>query len=72
MTRAEAGRQIDEIGDLGREITLSPAMTRQGAAVKLRRLLSVYLWGPEPARRLAGALEALEKAAAAQSLTNRL
>ena len=42
-------------------------MTLQDAAVKLRRL-SVYLGeGPAPARLLEGALEAVERAAAAQS-----
>jgi hypothetical protein len=39
-------------------------MTLQDAAVKLRRL-SVYLEGPEPAMLLAGALEAVERAAEA-------
>ncbi len=67
MARADAGRQIDElldeIAELQQEITLSPAVTLQDAAVKLRRL-SVYLEGPEPARLLEGALEAVERAAA--------
>ncbi len=46
LARAGAGQRIDElldeIRDPEREITLSPAMTLQDAAVKLRRL-SVYL-----------------------------
>ncbi len=68
LARAGAGQRIDElldeIGGLEREITLCPTVTLQDAAVKLRRL-SVYLEGPEPARLLAGALEAVEKAAEA-------
>ncbi len=40
-----------------REITLRPAVTLQGAAVKLRRL-SVDLEDREPAKLLAGVLEA--------------
>ncbi len=48
LARAGDGQRIDElldeIRDLEREITLSPAMTLQDAAVKLRRL-SVYLGG---------------------------
>ncbi len=67
LARADAGRQIDElldeIAELQREIMLSPAVTLQDAAVKLRRL-SVYLEAWEPARLLAGALEAVERAAA--------
>ncbi len=68
LARAGAGQRIDElldeIGELEREIALCPAVTLQDAAVKLRRL-SVYLEGQEPARLLAGALEAVERAAEA-------
>ncbi len=66
LARAAAGQRIDEllneIEDLEREITLCPTVTLEDAAVKLRRL-SVYLEGPEPARLLAEALEAVERAA---------
>ncbi len=65
--QAGAGQRIDEllaeIAELQQEITLSPAVTLQDAAVKLRRL-SVYLEGREPVKLLAGALEAVERAAA--------
>jgi hypothetical protein len=68
LARADAGRRIDElldeIAELQQEIALSPAVTLQGAAVKLRRP-SVYLEGREPVRLLAGALEAVERAACA-------
>ncbi len=46
LARAGAGQRIeallDEIGDLEREITLSPTVTLQDAAVELR-LLCVFL-----------------------------
>ena len=64
---AAAGQRIDElldeIAELQQEIILSPAETLKDAAVKLRRL-SVYLEGREPVKLLAGALEAVERAAA--------
>ena len=67
LARAGAGQRIDElldeIGGLQHQITLSPAVTLQDAAVKLRRL-SAYMESPEPARLLAGALEAVERMAA--------
>ncbi len=66
LARAGAGQRIDElldeIAELQQEIMLSPAVTLQDAAVKLRRL-SVYLEGREPARLLDGALAAVERAA---------
>ncbi len=59
LARAAAGQRIDElldeIAELQQEIMLSPAVTLQDAAVKLRRL-SVYLGGP-------GAREALGRGA---------
>ena len=65
LARAKAGRQIDElldeIAELQQEIMLSPAVTLQDAAVKLRRL-SVYLEDREPVRLLEGALAAVERA----------
>ncbi len=67
LARAGAGQRIDElldeIAELQEEIMLGPAVTLQDAAVKLRRL-SVYLDDREPAQLLAGALEAVERAAA--------
>ena len=66
MARAEAGQRIDDlldaIGELQRMIDASPAVTLEDAAVKLRRL-GAYIEGPEPARLLAGALGAVERAA---------
>ncbi len=66
LARAGAGQRIDElldeIAELQQEIMLSPAETLQDAAVKLRRL-SVYLEDREPARLLASALGAVERAA---------
>ncbi len=66
LARAGAGQRIDElleeIAELQQEIMLSPAVTLQDAAVKLRRL-SVYLEDREPVRLLEGALEAVERAA---------
>ena len=74
LARAAAGHRIDELLDeiavLQQEIMLSPAVTLQDAAVKLRRL-SVYLEGPEAARLLEGALEAVERTAGAQPLPKR-
>ena len=65
LARAEAGRRIDdlldEIAELQRMIDASPAETLQDAAVKLRRLGAYIEQGP-PARLLAGALVAVERA----------
>ncbi len=67
LARAKAGRQIDElldeIAELQQEITLRPAVTLQDAAVKLRRLSVYLLEAQEPARLLASALGAVERAA---------
>ena len=67
MARAEAGEQIDrlldEIAELQRLIDTSPAETLEDAAVKLRRL-SAYVEDARPMNLLAGALEAVERAAA--------
>ena len=64
LARAGAGQRIDvlldEIAVLQQEIMLSPAVTLQDAAVKLRRL-SVYLEDREPVRLLGGALAAVER-----------
>ena len=66
LARADAGRQIDElldeIGDLEREITLSPTVTLQDAAVKLRRL-SVYL-GPGTREAASGSTGSFRKGGA--------
>ncbi len=66
MARAEAGQRIDElldeIAEIQRMIDTSPAETLQDAAVKLRRLSAYVDKGP-PARLLAGALGAVERAA---------
>ena len=66
MARAEAGRRIDdlldEIAELQRMIDTSPAETLEDAAVKLRRL-GAYVEHGQPARLLAGALTAVERAA---------
>ncbi len=66
LARAEAGQRIDdlldEIAELQRLIDASPAETLQDTAVKLRRL-SAYVEGGQPARLLAGALSAVERAA---------
>ncbi len=66
LTRAEAGQRIDElldaIAELQRMIDTSPAETLEDAAVKLRRL-GAYVDGGQPARLLAGALGAVERAA---------
>ncbi len=56
---------LDEVRETQREITPRPAVTLQDAAAKLRRF-SVYLEDQEPARLLAGALEAVERAAEPQ------
>ena len=65
MARAEAGERIDElldaIAELQRMIDASPAETLEDAAVKLRRL-SAYVETGRPARLLAGALSAVERA----------
>ncbi len=66
MARAKAGQRIDdlldEIAELQRVIDARPAETLEDAAVKLRRL-SAYVDGGQPARLLAGALGAVERAA---------
>jgi hypothetical protein len=65
MARAEAGQRIDDlldaIGELQRMIDASPAVTLEDAAVKLRRL-GAYIEQGQPARLLAGALGAVERA----------
>jgi hypothetical protein len=64
--RAEAGQKIDElldeIAELQRMIDTGPAETLEDAAVKLRRL-GAYVDRGQPARLLAGALVAVERAA---------
>ncbi len=66
MVRAEAGQRIDDlleaIAELQRMIDGSPAETLEDAAVKLRRL-GAYIEQGQPARLLAGALGAVERAA---------
>ena len=68
LRRAEMGRQIDdaldEIRELEQEITLARASTLADAAVQLRRL-AAWIDGTNetPARLLASALGAVEKAA---------
>ncbi len=66
LARAEAGQRIDElldaIAELQRRIDMSPATKLEDAAVKLRRL-GAYVEGGQPARLLAGALSAVERAA---------
>jgi hypothetical protein len=65
LARAEAGERIDElldeIAELQRVIDASPAETLEDAAVKLRRL-EAYVDRGQPARLLAGALDAVERA----------
>ena len=66
LERANAGQRIDdlpyEIAELQRMIDTSPAETLEDAAVKLRRL-GAYVEQGQPARLLAGALGAVERAA---------
>ena len=66
MARAEAGQRIDdlldEVAEIQRMIDTSPAETLEDAAVKLRRL-GAYIEQGQPARLLAGALGAVERAA---------
>ncbi len=66
MARAEAGQRIDAlldaIAELQRMIDTGPAETLEDAAVKLRRL-SAYVETGQPARLLAGAPGAVERAA---------
>ncbi len=66
MARAEAGQWIDrllnDIAELQRRIDDSPAESLEDAAVRLRRL-SAYVEQGQPARLLAGALGAVERAA---------
>ncbi len=65
LQRAEMGRQIDdalaEIRELERQIALARASTLADAAVQLRRL-AAWIDGETPARLLASALGAVEKA----------
>ncbi len=74
LGRAGAGQRIDElldeIAELQQEIMLSPAVTLQDAAVKLRRL-SVCIDSGRPARLLGSALAAIQavEAAMRESLT---
>ena len=67
LDRAKAGERIDGLLDaiveLQRMIDAGPAKTLEDAAVKLRRLSAYVDKGP-PARLLAGALGAVERAAA--------
>ena len=57
LALADAGRQIDElldeIGDLEREITLSPTVTLQDAAVKRRQIIAWVVLASICFRRLA-------------------
>ncbi len=53
---------LDEIAEIQRMIDVSPAETLEDAAVKLRRL-GAYVERGQPARLLAGALGAVERAA---------
>ncbi len=66
MARAEAGRRVDDLYEqmveLQEQIDAGPAETLQDAAVKLRRL-GAYVEDSRPMNLLAGALEAVEKAA---------
>ncbi len=66
LARAEAGRRVDDLYEqmveLQEQIDASPTDTLQDAAVKLRRL-SAYVEDARPMNLLAGALEAVEKAA---------
>ena len=66
LDRAEAGRRIDslyeQMVELQQQIDAGPAETLEDAAVKLRRL-SAYVEDARPMRLLAGALEAVERAA---------
>ncbi len=68
MARAEAGKRIDElldqIAEIQRMIDTGPAETLEDAAVKLRRL-GAYVERGQPARLLAGALGAVERAVTA-------
>ncbi len=66
LARAKAGERIDEllneIAELQRLIDQSPAETLEDAAVKLKRL-SANIEEGQPARLLAGALQAVERVA---------
>ncbi len=66
LARAEAGQRIDDlldaIAELQRMNAARPAETLEDAAVKLRRL-EAYVEQGQPARLLAGALGAVERAA---------
>ncbi len=68
LARAEARQRIDDLleafAELHRMIDTSPAETLEDAAVKLRRL-GAYVERGQPARLLAGALGAVERAVTA-------
>ncbi len=74
LARAKAGQRIDdlldEIAELQRQIDMSPAETLEDAAVKLRRL-GAYVESGQPARLLAGALGAVERAALRSAYSGR-
>ena len=53
---------LDKIAEIQRMIDMRPAVTLKDAAVKLRRL-GAYVERGQPARLLAGALGAVERAA---------
>lgn len=67
VARTLAGQAVDdlliEIGELQQAIDTAPAVSLEDAAVKLRRL-SAHLAPGHAARLLAGALAAVERAAA--------
>ena len=72
LARAEAGERVDglldAIAELQRLIDTSPAETLEDAAVKLRRL-GAYVDSGQPARLLAGALEAVERLAGQSAIS---
>ncbi len=74
LARAEAGERIDglldAIAELQRRIDATPAETLEDAAVKLRRL-GAYVESGQPARLLAGALGAVERAALRSAYSGR-
>ena len=71
LARANAGERIDrllnDIAELQRLIDTAPPETLEDAAVKLRRL-GAYVEQGQPARLLAGALGAVERAVEAGQL----
>jgi hypothetical protein len=64
LARAKAAARIDDLLDQIAELQIDtrPAVTLEDAAVKLRRL-GAYVERGQPARLLAGALSAVERAA---------